>query len=104
MPHGFDDPLHLVASTASLQQASGTVNTGETLTWIRVWVIQDQQAAAASGRGDGPFTGTWAVSTTMVTANNFQSGKKAIGIAMALVVEAGGGQRVEWWKDNIKLV
>jgi hypothetical protein len=120
MPHGFNDPLPLGAvagpphTPAPLTQASGPVEPGETLNWIRVWVIQNvpaqgpqpQRAAAANGwsGANANLQNAWQVQTNMLTPQLFTPDKAALGIAIALAVnQHTNQQRIAWWADTINL-
>ena len=94
---------------AALAQASGPVEPGETLTWLRFWVIQNVSApkrvAAAGGNAQNAnFQGTWQAPANMWTPQPFTRGKAALGIAFALAVnQQTNDERIAWWADTINL-
>ena len=100
--------------------AMGPVASGDTLTWMRVWVWQQDgtQLAASAGtsgehlgghgvsdREELPFTDAkgWMIQTELEPGSDqFTEGKPALAMAMA-IVENGGSRDVETWSQAVMI-
>ena len=101
--------------------AMGPVADGDKLTWMRVWVWQQdgKRVAAASGTSGEhlggrrrsskeklPFTGKkgWMIQTELEPGSQqFSAGKPALANAMALVEHADGTKSVEQWSQAVSI-
>lgn len=116
----FDDVLPARESRASRDFrlgpcAMGPVAEGDTLTWMRVWILQHDgsKVAAATGtsgeRVDGkdqrpPYKGRWMIRTELERRSDAFTAAPATAVAMAFVTRADGTRDVEQWTQEVSIV
>jgi hypothetical protein len=105
MPVRFDDLLHL--STAGVV-AEGPVDPGETVVEMCAWVFQrgENDAAATEMTTTGGklvlSPGRWKLPLAKVGQFDVVPGQ-AFAVAVALMKDADGKQRVVWWGHPVDL-
>jgi hypothetical protein len=105
MPRANFDDEQFVTSKSSFKATGPTGDDGPLL-WVWVWITQNRSGKAAAARGGaaGPFTGTWEVPVNVASpGEEFVTGRRARGHAVALVDGGNGDREAYWWSERIWL-
>lgn len=95
--------------------AMGPVADGDTITWMRVWVLQkdpSKMAEASGTSGDRvgsqeerpPYRGRWMIRTELEPGSDAFSEDDAIALAVAMVTHADGTRSTEHWSQAVSIV
>jgi hypothetical protein len=96
--------------------AMGPVGDGDTVTWMRVWVFQDDDGHVAAATGTSgshvgsapeipPFTSRWMIRTALEPGSGaFDPARKATAVALALATRKDGTQTIQHWRQDVAIV